>query len=202
MDSDFSIDENDEPVSDREEESAPKRKKKAVNTRAYKEPVAKKKTPVKAPKEARPRAERQKSPKYTVQDSGRKSFRKTTAAKTAATLVRIKQRVEAEKRKPKVVKIDEYIPTQEELLEEAEETEKENLKSLGKFLSFVIVGKSQLIVDLCNRKIPENGARKKEDPAHEAGFHWSHYKVSVVNNAVSGGIAGRFECGFVGQNGT
>uniref|UniRef100_A0A8D8CKV0 Vacuolar protein sorting-associated protein 72 homolog n=1 Tax=Culex pipiens TaxID=7175 RepID=A0A8D8CKV0_CULPI len=133
VDSDFSIDENDEPVSDREEESAPKRKKKAVNTRAYKEPVAKKKTPVKAPKEVRPRAERQKSPKYTVQDSGRKSFRKTTAAKTAATLVRIKQRVEAEKRKPKVVKIDEYIPTQEELLEEAEETEKENLKSLEKF---------------------------------------------------------------------
>uniref|UniRef100_A0A1Q3F059 Vacuolar protein sorting-associated protein 72 homolog n=1 Tax=Culex tarsalis TaxID=7177 RepID=A0A1Q3F059_CULTA len=136
VDSDFSIDENDEPVSDREEEAAPKRKKKAVNTRAYKEPVAKKKTPVKTPKESRPRAERQKSPKkstYTVQDSGRKSFRKTTAAKSAATLVRIKQRVEAEKRKPKVQKIDEYIPTQEELLEEAEETEKENLKSLEKF---------------------------------------------------------------------
>lgn len=136
VDSDFSIDENDEPVSDREDEDAPKRKKKAVNTKAYKEPVAKKKTPVKVPKEARPRVERQKSPKkstYTVQDSGRKSFRKTTAAKSAATLSRMKQRVEAEKRKPKVVKIDEYIPTQEELLEEAEETEKENLKSLEKF---------------------------------------------------------------------
>lgn len=136
VDSDFSIDENDdEPISDREEETAPKRKKKAVNTRAYKEPV-KKKTPVKAPKEARLKAERQKSPKkstYTVQDSGRKSFRKTTAAKSAATLSRMKQRVEAEKRKPKLVKIDEYIPTQEELLEEAEETEKENLKSLEKF---------------------------------------------------------------------
>lgn len=136
VDSDFSIDENDEPVSDREEEAAPKRKKKAVNTKAYKEPSVKKKTPSKPAKEARPRAERQKSPKkstYTVQDSGRKSFRKTTAAKSAATLSRIKQRVEAEKRKPKVVKIDEYIPTQEELLEEAEETEKENLKSLEKF---------------------------------------------------------------------
>lgn len=136
VDSDFSIDENDEPVSDQEEE-APKRKKKVV-TKAYKEPV-KKKSPVKAAKEAKHKSERQKSPKkkekstFTVLDSGRKSFRKSTAAKTAATQIRMKQRVEAEKLKPKVVKVEEYIPTQEELLEEAEITEKENLKSLEKF---------------------------------------------------------------------
>lgn len=136
IDSDFSIDENDEPVSDQEVE-APKRKKKVV-TRAYKEPPAKKKSPVKASKEAKHKPERQKSPKkkkstFMVLDSGRKSFRKSTAAKTAATQSRMKQRVEAEKRKPKVVKVEEYIPTQEELLEEAELTEKENLKSLEKF---------------------------------------------------------------------
>lgn len=139
VDSDFSIDENDEPVSDQEEE-APKRKKKAIVTRAYKEPAPKKKTPAKV-SSVRQRTERPKSgsPKkkvrstYTVHDSGRKSFRKSTAAKSAATAVRIKQRVEAEKRKPKMVKVDEYIPTQEELLEEAEVTEKENLKSLEKF---------------------------------------------------------------------
>ncbi|XP_062536275.1 vacuolar protein sorting-associated protein 72 homolog [Armigeres subalbatus] len=136
VDSDFSIDENDEPVSDQEEE-APKRRKKVV-TRAYKEPTAKKKSPVKTTKEVKHKPERQKSPKkkkstFTVLDSGRKSFRKSTAAKTAATQSRIKQRVEAEKRKPKVVKVEEYIPTQEELLEEAEITEKENLKSLEKF---------------------------------------------------------------------
>lgn len=134
VDSDFSIDENDEPVSDQEEE-APKRRKKVV-TKAYKEPV-KKKPSVKAAKEAKHKPERQKSPKkkdkctFTVLDSGRKSFRKSTAAKTAATQSRMKQRVEAEKRKPKVVKVEEYIPTQEELLEETEITEKENLKSLG-----------------------------------------------------------------------
>lgn len=134
VDSDFSIDENDEPVSDQEEE-APKRRKKVV-TKAYKEPV-KKKTPVKAAKEAKHKPERLKSPKkkdkctFTVLDSGRKSFRKSTAAKTAATQSRMKQRVEAEKRKPKVVKVEEYIPTQEELLEETETTEKENIKSLG-----------------------------------------------------------------------
>lgn len=136
VDSDFSIDENDEPVSDREEE-APKRRKK-VQTKAYKEPV-KKKSPVKSTKDSKIKTERQKSPKkrerstYTIHDSGRKSFRKSTAAKSAATLSRMKQRVEAERRKPKIVRAEEYIPTQEELLEEAALTEKDNLKSLEKF---------------------------------------------------------------------
>ncbi|XP_055586706.1 vacuolar protein sorting-associated protein 72 homolog, partial [Uranotaenia lowii] len=139
VDSDFSIDENDEPVSDQEEQ-APKRRKKLV-TKAYKEPVTRK--PKITAKTAKPKAEpRQKSPKkrdrgslasYTVLDSGRKSFRKSTAAKTAATQNRLKQRIEADKRKPKIVKVEEYIPTQEELLEEAEITEKQNLKSLEKF---------------------------------------------------------------------
>ena len=36
VDSDFSIDENDEPVSDHEEEGGPKRKRGAINTKAYK----------------------------------------------------------------------------------------------------------------------------------------------------------------------
>ncbi|XP_058467855.1 vacuolar protein sorting-associated protein 72 homolog [Malaya genurostris] len=136
VDSDFSIDENDEPVSDQEEDAAPKRRKKVI-TKAYKEPSAKKKS-TKTIK-IKPRTERQRSPKkrekstYTVHDSGRKSFRKSTAAKSAATLNRMKQRVEAEKRKPKVVKVEEYIPTQEELLDEAKITEKDNLKSLEKF---------------------------------------------------------------------
>lgn len=62
---------------------------------------------------------------------GRKSTRRSTALKSAATQHRLKERHEAEKKKVKVAKAEEYIPTQEELLEEAEETEKENLKSLG-----------------------------------------------------------------------
>lgn len=139
VDSDFSIDENDEPISDQEEETAKRSRK--ITTKAYKEPV-KKKAPTKSTREAKPKVERQKSPRkrekstFTVLDSGRKSFRKSTAAKSAATLSRIKQRVEAEKRKPKVVRVEEYIPTQEELLEEAEITEKENIKSLGKAATF------------------------------------------------------------------
>jgi vacuolar protein sorting-associated protein 72 len=60
-------------------------------------------------------------------------LRQTTAEKSAATQKMLKARHEAEKKKTKIVKIDEYVPTQEELLEEAAITEKENLKSLEKY---------------------------------------------------------------------
>lgn len=43
----------------------------------------------------------------------------------------MKERAEDQRKKPKMVKHDDYKPTQEELLEEALETEKINLKSLG-----------------------------------------------------------------------
>lgn len=52
MDSDFSIDENDEPVSDNEEEGQKKRKR--LVTKAYKEPAPKQQIKVK-PKENKPR---------------------------------------------------------------------------------------------------------------------------------------------------
>lgn len=45
----------------------------------------------------------------------------------------MKQRHEAEKRRVRIARVEEHIPTQEELLEEAEETAKENLKSLEKY---------------------------------------------------------------------
>lgn len=148
MDSDFSIDENDEPVSDHDDEAGGSGRKKSkrvgVVTKAYKEPPAKKKAPCPAkPKPASPKKSPVKvpakqhsasSPRYTVFDSGRKSFRKSTALKTAATQSRIKQRTEDEKKKKKYIKVTEYIPTQEELLAEAVETEKENTKSLEKFM--------------------------------------------------------------------
>lgn len=141
MDSDFSIDENDEPVSDHEEDQRSSRRKTTrtgVVTKAYKEPPKKAPAP-KAPKPASPKKPAvkssvlQKSPRYTVFDSGRKSFRKSTALKTAQTQNRLKQRKEQEKKKKKYTKVTEYIPTQEELLAEVEETEKENLKSLEDF---------------------------------------------------------------------
>lgn len=66
----------------------------------------------------------------------RKSIRKSTAAKSAATAQRIKVRNLEQKKKVKKPKEEEWVPTQEELLEEAKITEQENLASLGVF--FVI----------------------------------------------------------------
>lgn len=141
MDSDFSIDENDEPVSDNEEETNKRRK--TTNKRAYKEPPAKKasasisptkeqKTKAKVKKFSNKRLKSKRST-YTVLDSGKISLRKSTALKSAATEHRIKARTEAAKKKPKSLKSDDWIPTQEELLEEALITEEENLASLEKF---------------------------------------------------------------------
>lgn len=124
-------------MSDHEEEEGKRRKRKVV-TRAYKEPVpakkkkleTKPKTPkkVKTPIKTSPHKQR-----FTIHDSGRKSFRQSTAQKARETQIRLKERHEAEKKKPKIQKVEEYIPTQEELLEEAKETEKENIKSLEKY---------------------------------------------------------------------
>lgn len=64
---------------------------------------------------------------------GRISVRKSTALKTSATQQRIKVRTEAKKKKPKISKYDDYVPTQDELLDEAMITAEENLASLGTF---------------------------------------------------------------------
>lgn len=60
-------------------------------------------------------------------------MRKSTALKTSATQHRVKARTEAKMKKPKQSKYEDYIPTQDELLEEAAITAEENLASLGKF---------------------------------------------------------------------
>lgn len=61
----------------------------------------------------------------------RKSIRRSTAAKSAATQKRLRERSEDQRRKIKVVKNDEWKPTQAELLKETLQTEKLNRKSLG-----------------------------------------------------------------------
>ncbi|XP_034828648.1 vacuolar protein sorting-associated protein 72 homolog [Maniola hyperantus] len=140
VDSDFDIDENDEPVSDQEGEA---KEKKKINTKAYKDPNRKKK----AEKMKRPMTKKPKEPKPKEEDdeekteqldhslidtsTERKSIRQSTAVKSAETLQRIKIRSELKKKKPK--KVEERPLTQEELLEEALITEKENLKSLERF---------------------------------------------------------------------
>lgn len=63
----------------------------------------------------------------------RKSIRKSTAAKSAATAERIQIRNQEQKKKVKRPKEDEWIPTQEERLQEAKITELENMQSLGRY---------------------------------------------------------------------
>jgi len=120
-------------VSDHEDDG-PKRKKKVV-TRSYKEPskVPKKPSPKKKFKSPIKRTLSEREQKRSAFIDSKKSLRKSTAAKSVATQQRLKARHEAERLKPKIVKFDDPIPTQEELLEEAAQTEKENLLSLEKF---------------------------------------------------------------------
>lgn len=138
VDSDFSIDENDEPLSDHDEEAGKKRKRTGINTKAYKEPIPPKKDDKTATgvvkKKVSKVLKRKVRPKFTVLDSARKSIRASTAIKTQATKIRLKEMDDARKKKKKFVRIEEYMPTQEELLEEAKVTEEENIKSLEKFL--------------------------------------------------------------------
>ncbi|XP_018791410.1 PREDICTED: vacuolar protein sorting-associated protein 72 homolog [Bactrocera latifrons] len=134
VDSDFSIDENDEPVSDTEDAPEKKRKRGGVNTKAYKEPKpVVKKDVAPTPKRKAGKIVRRPRPKFTVIDSGRKSIRASTAFKTQATKIRLKEMDDARKKKRRVRRVDDYMPTQEELLEEAKITEEENKKSLEKF---------------------------------------------------------------------
>ncbi|CAH1962729.1 unnamed protein product [Acanthoscelides obtectus] len=133
VDSDFSIDENDEPISDTEGDEGQKKKRRLV-TKAYKEPlpVQKKERKPKPPKEfsseQKSGRQQEKSEEYE-----RKSIRKSTAAKSAETAYRAKVRHLEKKKKPKKVVIEEHMPTQEELLQEAKATEEENLRSLEKY---------------------------------------------------------------------
>lgn len=142
VDSDFSIDEDDEVISDNED--APKRRQRKLVTRAYKEPVKKapvaavKKTPqkvIKSPikKRTPQKAKRTGRSTYTVLDSGKISLRRSTALKSAATEHRVKAYNEAKSKRPKSMKVIDEMPTQKELLAEAEITAKENLESVEKF---------------------------------------------------------------------
>ncbi|XP_045496481.1 vacuolar protein sorting-associated protein 72 homolog [Colias croceus] len=137
VDSDFDIDENDEPVSDQEAES---KEKKKVSGKVYKDPKRKRKSAAenkavtkkpKEPREPKPKEAAESVDKVIDTSIERKSIRQSTAVKSAETLERIK--IRSELKKKKVKKVEERPLTQEELLEEALITEKENLKSLERF---------------------------------------------------------------------
>ncbi|XP_047026405.1 vacuolar protein sorting-associated protein 72 homolog [Helicoverpa zea] len=148
VDSDFSIDENDEPKSD--EETEEKRTRKS-GTKVYQDPNKKKKggsapgpslgdkvkkvneRKAKEPKEIKPKVEKTEKAERIALDASveRKSIRQSTAVKSAETQQRIK--IRSELKKKKVKKVEDRMPTQEELLAEALITEQENLKSLKQF---------------------------------------------------------------------
>ncbi|XP_069675563.1 vacuolar protein sorting-associated protein 72 homolog [Periplaneta americana] len=143
VDSDFSIEENDEPISE-EEDGEPKKKRK-IMTKAYKEPVVVLQK-MEKPAEVKPRKPRKKV--ISVDTFERKSIRRSTAAKSAATLQRLKERTEeGRKRRGRRMRTqDEWRPTQEELLEEAKITEQDNLKSLEKYQKLEMEKKKTRIV--------------------------------------------------------
>nr|CAI5820498.1 unnamed protein product [Callosobruchus analis] len=146
VDSDFSIDENDEPISDTEGDEGQKKKRRLV-TKAYKEPIpVQKKERKPKPLKQATREQKSSQQQYNLEQYDQimlhifcnrqfreKVIRKSTAAKSAETAYRIKVRHLEKRKKPKKVMIEEHMPTQEELLEEAKVTEEENLRSLEKY---------------------------------------------------------------------
>lgn len=66
-----------------------------------------------------------------------------------------------QKKKVKKPKEEEWVPTQEELLEEAKITELENIKSLGKNKSELCICRRFYSLHHFYRKIPKNGERKE-----------------------------------------
>ncbi|XP_074595064.1 vacuolar protein sorting-associated protein YL-1 isoform X2 [Brevipalpus obovatus] len=145
VDSDFDIDENDEPVEDGEAEDQDKTKRtRRVVTKAYKEPKREK------PQRSKARSRGRKRPlpisdvdgeeiirsmdSITAVDFGKKSVRTSTKMKTEETALRLKIASEEKgTRKKRPNKENWRKFTQEELLEEAKITEQINLASLEKY---------------------------------------------------------------------
>lgn len=131
MDSDFDIDEGDEPSSDGEAEE-PRRKRRVV-TKAYKEPLKSlrpRKVNTPAGSSQKVREEKALLP-LELQDDGsdsRKSMRQSTAEHTRQTFLRVQER-QGQSRRRKGPHCERPL-TQEELLREAKITEELNLRSL------------------------------------------------------------------------
>lgn len=151
IDSDFSIDENDELKSDDEAEGKQKRKRKGVVTKAYKDPKGdrEKRPPFKKPKVSKPKEEVS-SVQIYVSPVERKSVRQSTALKSEAAASRQKldqQRDQMLKDMASRKKVDHIRRmTQEELLEEAKITEKQNLKSLENYQKLELEKKRARVV--------------------------------------------------------
>ena len=153
VDSDFSIDENDEPKSDVEDEEGRKKVKRAlgVQTKAYKEPKRNKdgqivKKVSKGIVKPKPRPQIK---AVLLTEFGRKFTRASTVSKTAETAKRQKERIAKAKKllkkKAKTTKKVERELTQEEKLQEAKDTEKINIESLKKYEQMELENKRKAV---------------------------------------------------------
>uniref|UniRef100_A0A1A7W8L9 Vacuolar protein sorting-associated protein 72 homolog n=1 Tax=Iconisemion striatum TaxID=60296 RepID=A0A1A7W8L9_9TELE len=136
VDSDFDIDEGDEPDSDQEED-APRRKSRVV-TKAYKEPIKVVKPKPKRPNEEQKRTEKTKvelrrriPPEFQDFAETRKSVRQSTSEHTRKTNLRLQERQDAPRRRRGAHR-DRPL-TQEELLAEAKVTAEVNIRSLENY---------------------------------------------------------------------
>uniref|UniRef100_A0A224ZB15 Vacuolar protein sorting-associated protein 72 n=1 Tax=Rhipicephalus zambeziensis TaxID=60191 RepID=A0A224ZB15_9ACAR len=147
VDSDFDIDERDEPISDHDDENEGGKRQRRVVTKAYVEPLSEKKrkrTVEKKQKAEKPEKRRRTQSSIDKEDSSafsavppgeRKSVRRSTQAKSQET-ERRRQAHEEQRRQRHTRKSGtehSWHPTQEELLEEAKLTEQENLRSLESY---------------------------------------------------------------------
>ncbi|KAI9560151.1 hypothetical protein GHT06_014162 [Daphnia sinensis] len=165
VDSDFSIDENDEPISDQEDEGK-KRKRGVVSTKAYKEPRASTSKHLKGDKNIDemteriaqagekvnetsevPKARSKYARKTRIPSQARekKAVRQTTALKSAETVQRLRERETRGKRKHNRRDNGEKL-TQQQLLEEAKETELLNIQSLEKYHQLELEKKKTRVV--------------------------------------------------------
>lgn len=144
VDSDFDIDETDEVKSDHEDADGkrPRRAQKGVDTKAYKEPAKKKPEKVAttspAPKVDKETKKKKKNKEKKLAKKANAGIvavrRRSTLAKSAETARRQREREQTERRRAPRQTQPERKMTQEEILEEAKQTEKENVKTLEKYL--------------------------------------------------------------------
>ncbi|XP_077524622.1 vacuolar protein sorting-associated protein YL-1 isoform X2 [Amblyomma americanum] len=166
VDSDFDIDEQDEPVSDHDDEEEGTKRRRRVVTKAYVEPVSEKKRKRATEKEqqkiekpakrrrTRSAVEKESSSELSAPLSvERKSVRRSTQAKSQETERRRQAHEEQRKRRhPRKSGAEHsWHPTQEELLEEAKITEQENLRSLESYQRLELEKKKAKIVKNVHR---------------------------------------------------
>ncbi|XP_030147303.4 vacuolar protein sorting-associated protein 72 homolog [Taeniopygia guttata] len=134
VDSDFDIDEGDEPGSEQDE--AEPRRRRRVLTKAYREPLKSLRArKAEGPRGASQRGREVKALPLELQEDGgdsRKHMRQSTTEHTRQTFLRLQERQVQSKRKKGGTSHERPL-TQEELLEEAKITEEINLRSLENY---------------------------------------------------------------------